>query len=229
MYYQPRIPNRNSYLVLYPIRWKFLDDPSNLVLHWVSPSSFSSSSPFLQCGHIISADNRIMFIPATAQMTFKHYSPKTKEMSWKSVSVGGFKPNGRGCKSDSFVSPTPLEMSRAALIQWTGDQTNRYPLHRREIHNHRQPWQLCSNLCYFHQTPIHPRIQIRKGRTRRYLDFRHKCRRGKEGWIRRSSIPTFLEVWGKCCHWWESSGYCRRRYFHSCHPRNEAWFRMFNW
>jgi hypothetical protein len=24
-------------------------------------------------------------------------------MTWKSVSVGGFKPNGRGCKSDSFV------------------------------------------------------------------------------------------------------------------------------
>jgi hypothetical protein len=44
-----------------------------------------------------------MFVPATAQMTFKHYKPDTKAMAWKSVSVGGFKPNGRGCKSDSFV------------------------------------------------------------------------------------------------------------------------------
>jgi hypothetical protein len=111
MRYQSRIPNRDSSLVLYPIRWKFLDDPSNLVLHWVSPSSFFCFPSLLQCGHAISADDRIMFIPATAQMTFKHYSPKTKEMSWKSVSVGGFKPNGRGCKSDSFVCPTRLKRS----------------------------------------------------------------------------------------------------------------------
>lgn len=37
-------------------------------------------------------------------MTFKHYDPKTNKSTWKSVNVGGFKTNGRGCKSDQFVS-----------------------------------------------------------------------------------------------------------------------------
>jgi len=65
--------------------------------------SYAGLVSFEMCGNKSSADDSIMFIPATAQMTFKHYQPKTKEMSWKSVSVGGFKPNGRGCKSDQFV------------------------------------------------------------------------------------------------------------------------------
>jgi len=70
-----------------------------------------------------SNDHRIMFVPATAQMTFKHYQPKTKDMSWKSVSVGGFKPNGRGCKSDSFVSHNIRLLFGTALTPLLGNQT----------------------------------------------------------------------------------------------------------
>jgi len=56
----------------------------------------------------------VRFIPATTQMTFKLYNPHTKAMVWKSVNVGGFKHNGRSCKSDSFeikhsVSPSSEE------------------------------------------------------------------------------------------------------------------------
>jgi hypothetical protein len=71
-----------------------------------------------------------MFIPATAQMTFKHFNTKTNEGSWKSVSVGGFKPNGRGCKSDSFVCPLILSLKRVEL---TGRKSNTldHPLPRR--------------------------------------------------------------------------------------------------
>lgn len=44
----------------------------------------------------------IMFVPATSQMTFKYYNPTTKQATWKSVNVGSWKPDGRGCKSDHF-------------------------------------------------------------------------------------------------------------------------------
>lgn len=47
----------------------------------------------------------IMFVPATSQMTFKYYNPTTKQATWKSVNVGSWKPDGRGCKSDHFVRP----------------------------------------------------------------------------------------------------------------------------
>ncbi|KAL7421646.1 putative cell survival pathways protein [Cryptotrichosporon argae] len=53
----------------------------------------------------------IMFIPATAQMTFKLYNPKTKESTWRSINASGFKTEGRGCRSDQFEithSGTPL-------------------------------------------------------------------------------------------------------------------------
>jgi hypothetical protein len=42
-------------------------------------------------------------IPATAQFTFKHYNPKTKEITWKSINASNFKANGRACKSDELV------------------------------------------------------------------------------------------------------------------------------
>ena len=49
---------------------------------------------------------RIMFIPATCQMTFKHYNPKTQKTAWKSVNVNGFKTEGQNAKSDQFESIT---------------------------------------------------------------------------------------------------------------------------
>ena len=48
----------------------------------------------------------LFVVPATAQMTFKVYNPHTKKQVWRSVSSSGFKPNGRSCKSDQFVSLT---------------------------------------------------------------------------------------------------------------------------
>jgi len=41
-------------------------------------------------------------VPATSQITFKLYNPKTKKTIWKSVNASGFKSNGRSCKSDQF-------------------------------------------------------------------------------------------------------------------------------
>lgn len=61
----------------------------------MSCSRANESGPSLTCS--------IMFVPATSQMTFKYYNPKTKQASWKSVNVGSFKLDGRGCKSDHFV------------------------------------------------------------------------------------------------------------------------------
>lgn len=46
----------------------------------------------------------IRLLNPTVQMTFKHYNPATKKATWKSVNVGSFKTDGRGCKSDHFVS-----------------------------------------------------------------------------------------------------------------------------
>ncbi|KAK1924293.1 oxidative stress survival, Svf1-like protein [Papiliotrema laurentii] len=44
----------------------------------------------------------VFVIPATAQFTFKHYNPKTKKATWKSVNGSNFKANGHGCKCDQF-------------------------------------------------------------------------------------------------------------------------------
>ncbi|ORX36571.1 oxidative stress survival, Svf1-like protein [Kockovaella imperatae] len=44
----------------------------------------------------------VFVVPATAQMTFKYYNPHTKQATWKSINASGFKPHGRGCKSDQF-------------------------------------------------------------------------------------------------------------------------------
>ncbi|KAI9639430.1 oxidative stress survival, Svf1-like protein [Dioszegia hungarica] len=59
----------------------------------------------------------IFMIPATTQMTFKHYNPVTRVSSWKSVSVNGFKHDSHSCKSDTFEikhtgSPTTEESYR---------------------------------------------------------------------------------------------------------------------
>lgn len=43
-----------------------------------------------------------MFVPATTQMTFMLYNPKTKQTVWKSINVGSWKPNGRSGTSDHF-------------------------------------------------------------------------------------------------------------------------------
>ncbi|ORY32787.1 oxidative stress survival, Svf1-like protein [Naematelia encephala] len=44
----------------------------------------------------------LFVIPATNQMTFKLYNPKTKKSVWKSINASGFKPNGRSSKSDQY-------------------------------------------------------------------------------------------------------------------------------
>lgn len=43
-------------------------------------------------------------VPASTEMTFKHYNPHTKVAAWKHVTTGGFKHDGHNCKSDHFVS-----------------------------------------------------------------------------------------------------------------------------
>lgn len=90
---------------------------------WSYPGLVESRSPSDQPVLWSANDDRIMFVPATAQMTFKHYQPKFQDMSWKSVSVGGFKPNGRGCKSDSFVCHNLCLLFGTALTSVLGDQT----------------------------------------------------------------------------------------------------------
>ena len=69
---------------------------------------------------------RVFIIPATAQMTFKHYNPKTKKQVWKSVNSTGFKPNGQSCKSDQFVSCYNCTEPASILMRLNiGDQTLR--------------------------------------------------------------------------------------------------------
>lgn len=45
----------------------------------------------------------VFVIPATSQFLFKHYDPKTKKVTWRSVHGSGFKTNGSGCKTNEFV------------------------------------------------------------------------------------------------------------------------------
>ncbi|KAK8864504.1 hypothetical protein IAR55_001754 [Kwoniella newhampshirensis] len=44
----------------------------------------------------------LFLVPATTQMTFKHYNPKTGKTTWRSVNATGAKFHDRGCKSDQF-------------------------------------------------------------------------------------------------------------------------------
>ncbi|WWD17189.1 hypothetical protein CI109_101627 [Kwoniella shandongensis] len=44
----------------------------------------------------------VFVIPATTQMTFKHYNPNTKKTTWRSINATGAKFNDRGVKSDQF-------------------------------------------------------------------------------------------------------------------------------
>lgn len=45
----------------------------------------------------------VFVVPATSQFLFKHYDPKTKKVTWRSVHGSSFKTNGSGCKTNEFV------------------------------------------------------------------------------------------------------------------------------
>lgn len=45
----------------------------------------------------------VFLVPATTQMTFKHYNPHTKKAVWKSVNTSALKTDGRSSKTDAFV------------------------------------------------------------------------------------------------------------------------------
>lgn len=67
----------------------------------------------------------IFLIPATAQFTFKHYNPKTKEITWKSINASNFKANGRACKSDELVSQLSiLPPVQADILSYLGNPTH---------------------------------------------------------------------------------------------------------
>ncbi|RSH87266.1 putative cell survival pathways protein [Saitozyma podzolica] len=56
----------------------------------------------------------VFLVPATTQMTFKHYNPHTKKAVWKSVNTSALKTDGRSSKTDAFEvvqsgSPTTEE------------------------------------------------------------------------------------------------------------------------
>lgn len=64
----------------------------------------------LVCGGFFS----IFLIPATTQMTFKHYNPTTKKAVWKSVHASNAKFDKQSCKSDLFVSWSSLSLSTSS-------------------------------------------------------------------------------------------------------------------
>lgn len=97
---QQGFPDGDPNLLLSPGGWQHSHDPGHLELPGVSIP--------IQ----LDANSSLFLVPATTQMTFKIYNPKTKKLTWKSVNVSNFKTDGRSSKSDAFVRRLPVAHPR---------------------------------------------------------------------------------------------------------------------